>query len=167
MITNFDCLWVKQLQNKYIKYGDFLSSPISSSASWLWKGIQKIKPFISAGACLKVSWTTSAPIWSSNWVLTIPSFKLGPKFPLNKNLPALLARDLIDPTFATWKAPSIHNLFDTISTKEILKTCISVDPGINYIWAPSTSGKFYVSSAYRFLSAYTSNDASSSNFPQF
>jgi hypothetical protein len=33
MITKTDCLWVKQLQNKYIKYRDFLSSPISYSAS--------------------------------------------------------------------------------------------------------------------------------------
>jgi hypothetical protein len=27
MISNTDCLWVRQLQKKYIKYGDFLSSP--------------------------------------------------------------------------------------------------------------------------------------------
>jgi hypothetical protein len=42
-----------------------------------------------------------------------------------------------------------------------------VDTGIEYIWAPSTFGKFFVSSAYRFLSTVTSNNASSSNFPQF
>jgi hypothetical protein len=101
MITKTDCLWVKQLQNKYIKYGDFLSSLISSSASWLWKGIQKIKSFLLAGACLRVSRNSTAPIWSSNCVPFIPSFKPGPKFPLNKHLPTLLVRDLIDPTLAT------------------------------------------------------------------
>ena len=78
LISNTDCLWVKQLQNKYIKYGDFISSSISSFASWLWKCIQKIKPIILAGACLKVSKTSLAPIWSSNWVSTIPSFKPRP-----------------------------------------------------------------------------------------
>jgi hypothetical protein len=101
MITKTNCQWVEQLQNKYIKYGDFLSSPISSSASWLWKGTQKIKPFISAGACLRVFRNSTAPIWSSNWVPSIPSFKPGPKFPLNKHLMALLVRDLIEATLAT------------------------------------------------------------------
>ena len=133
MIYNTDCLWVRQLQNKYIKYGDFLSSSVSSLASWLWKGIQKIKPIILAGACLKVSKFSSAPIWSSNRVPTVPSFKHGPKFTLNKNLPAFLVRDLIDTTLVTWNAPFIHNLFDSISAKEILKIRISMDLGINYI----------------------------------
>jgi hypothetical protein len=88
MITKTDCLWVKQLQNKYIKYGDFLSSPISSSASWLWKGIQKIKPFISTGAYLRVSRNSMAPIWSSNWVPSIPSLSLGQNF-LSTNISQL------------------------------------------------------------------------------
>jgi hypothetical protein len=167
LITNTNCLWVKQLQNKYIKYGDSISSPISTSTSWLWKSILKIKPFISARASLKVSRTSSTPIWSLNWVPTIPSFKLDPKFPLNKNLLAFLVRDLIDPNLANWNAPSIHDLFDTISTQEILKIRISLDSGINYIWAPSTSRRFSVSSTYRFIFEYNSNDASPSNFSQF
>jgi hypothetical protein len=167
MITKTDCLWVKQLQNKYIKYGDFLSSPNSSSVSWLWKGIQKIKPFLLAGACLKVSRNSSAPIWSSNWVPTIPTFKPGPKFPLNKHLFTLLVRDLIDPTLAIWKTSAIHNLFDSISANEIFKIRISEELGTDYLWTPSTNGKFTVSSAYQFLSEVSSNNAYSSNFPQF
>ena len=88
LLSNTDCLWVNQLQNKYIKYGDFLSSPLSSTTSWLWKGIQKIKPIIFTGACLRVSRSSSSPIWSSNWVPTIPTFKPGPKYSLNRNLPS-------------------------------------------------------------------------------
>jgi hypothetical protein len=167
MTTNTDCLWVKQLQKKYIKYGDFLSSPTSSSASWLWKGIQKIKPFLLSGACLKVSRTSAAPIWSSNWDPTIPLFKPGPKFPLNKHLPALLVRDLIDPNLAIWKTSAIYNLFDSISAIEILKIRISDEIGTDYLWTPSTTGKFTVSSAYRFISEVSTNNAASSNSPQF
>jgi ribonuclease HI len=167
MITHTDCLWVNQLQKKYIRYGDFLSSPISSSASWLWKGIQKIKPILLAGTCHRVSRSLAAPIWTSNWVPTIPSFKPGPKFPFNKHLPALLVRDLIDPTLHIWKSSAIHNLFDSISAKEILKIRISDEIGTNYLWTPSTTGKFTVSSAYRFLTEKSSNNASSSAFPQF
>jgi hypothetical protein len=66
LLSNTDCLWVKQLQRKYIKYGDFLSSPAPATASWLWKRIQKIKPIISAGACLRASRLSSSPIWTSN-----------------------------------------------------------------------------------------------------
>ena len=113
LLSNTDCLWVKQLQNKYIKYGDFISSPIPSSASWLWKGIQKIKSFISAGACPRVSRISSSHIWSSNWVLSIPSFKPRPKFPFNINLLTLQIRDLIDPNLTSWKTSSIHALFDS------------------------------------------------------
>jgi ribonuclease HI len=163
LISNLDCLWVKQLQNKYIKYGDFISSPVSSSASWLWKGIQKIKPIISAGACLRVSKTSSAPIWSSNWVPTIPSFRPRPKFPFNINHPALQVRDLIDHNRDSWNAPSIHAIFDSTSAHEILKIRISMDPGVNFLWAPSTSGQFTVSSAYQFILANGSNNASTSN----
>jgi hypothetical protein len=133
----------------------------------LWKGIQKIKPFLLSGACLKVSRNSATPIWSSNWVPTIPSFKPGPKFPLNKNLPGLLVRDLIDPTLAIWKTSAIHHLFDSISAKEILKIRISDEIGTDYLWTPSTTGNFTVSSAYRFLSGVSFNNASSSNFSQF
>jgi hypothetical protein len=66
LLSNADCLWVNQLQKKYIKYGNFISSPNPSSASWLWKGIQRIKPFISTGVCLKVSRISSSSIWSTN-----------------------------------------------------------------------------------------------------
>jgi hypothetical protein len=33
LLSNADCFWVNQLQKKYIKYGNFVSSPNPSSAS--------------------------------------------------------------------------------------------------------------------------------------
>jgi hypothetical protein len=97
LLTNADCLWVQQLQKKYIKYGNFISSPNPSSTSWLWSGIKKIKSFLFAGACLKVSRNTSTSIWDTNWVTSLPSFKPLPKFLSNQNFQALQIRDLIDP----------------------------------------------------------------------
>jgi hypothetical protein len=35
LLSHIDCLWVKQLQETYIKYGDFLSFPTPSTTSWL------------------------------------------------------------------------------------------------------------------------------------
>jgi hypothetical protein len=163
LLSNTDCLWVKQLQRKYIKYGDFLFSSAPTTASWLWKWIQKIKPIISAGACLQVSQLSSSPIWTSNWVPTIPSFKPKPKFPLNRNFPSLQIKDLINTDNLNWKASSIHALFDSNSANEILKLCISTDPSTQYIWTPSTSGRFSTSSVYSLISASRSSSNSVSS----
>jgi hypothetical protein len=133
LLTNTDCLWVHQLLGKYIKYGDFLSSPAPSTASWLWKGIQKIKSIISMGACLRVSRLSSSPIWTSNWIPTIPSFKPHPKFPLNRNFPSLQIMDLINPNSLSWKVSSLHALFDSTSASEILNIRISTDPTPHFI----------------------------------
>ena len=116
---------------------------------------------------LRVSRTSSSPIWSPNWVPSIPSFKPKSKFTFNQNLLALQIRDLIDPNLTNWKSSSIHALFDSTSAQEILKIRISTDLGSNYIWTPSTSGWLSTSSAYRFILDYNSNDASLSNSSQF
>jgi hypothetical protein len=163
LISNSDCLWVNQLQRKYIKYGDFLSSPAPSTASWLWKGIQKIKTFISAGACLRVSCMSTSPVWTSNWVPSLTSFRPKPKFPLNKNYPSLQIMDLINTNNLSWKDSSILALFDSNSATEILKIRISSNPSTQYIWTPSTSGRFSTSSVYCLISAARSSSSSVSS----
>ena len=121
-----------------------------------WKGIQRIKPFIYTGACLKVSRISPSSIWSTNWVPSLPSFKPRPKFPSNRNFQALQIRDLIDHILSCWKAPAIYSLFDSNSTQGILKTRISTEPDPAYLWTPSTSGRFSVSSAYKFITTSSS-----------
>jgi hypothetical protein len=166
LLSNSYCLWVSQLQKKYIKYGNFISSSNVSSSSWIWKGIQKIKPLISAGACLTVSKTSTASIWTTNWVPSLPSFRPLPKFPSNRNPRALLIRDLIDPTLSSWKAPAINSLFDPISAQAILKTRISTEFAPAYFWTP-TSGKFSISSAYSFITGSNTNNSISPIRSQF
>jgi hypothetical protein len=167
LLSNSDCLWVNQLQKKYIKYGNFISSPNVSSSSWIWKGIQKIKPLISAGACLTVSRNSTASIWSTNWVPSLPSFRPLPKFPSNKNPRALLIRDLIDPTLSRWKVPAVTSLFDSFSAQAVLNTRISTEIAPTFLWTPSTSGKFSVSSAYSFITGSSTNTSISPIWPQF
>lgn len=43
-------LWVLPFQQKYIRYGNFLSSYLTPG-SWIWNGIKATLPFISACAC--------------------------------------------------------------------------------------------------------------------
>jgi ribonuclease HI len=163
LLSNSDCLWVNQLQRKYIKYGDFLSAPATHSSSWLWKGIQRIKPFISAGACLRASRFSSSPVWTTSWIPTVPSFKPTPKFLLNRTFPSLQIMDLINSDNLSWRTSSIHALFDTVSAGEILKLRISSAPDAQYIWTPSTSGQFSTSSVYELITADRSTSSSVSS----
>jgi hypothetical protein len=157
LLSNTNCLWVNQLQKKYIKYENFISSPNPPSASWLWRGIQKIIPFISAATCLKVSTCSSSSVWFSNWVPSIPSFKPSPRYPSNRNMQSLQIRDLIDPVSVHWKAPAVNSLFDSALTQEILKTRIITAPDPTYLWTPSSTGRFSVSSAYEFITSSDTN----------
>jgi hypothetical protein len=165
LLSNANCLWVNQLQKKYMKYGNFISSLHPSSASWIWKGIQKIKHFIFDVACLKVPRSSSSSIWSTNWVPSIPSFKPLPKFPFNRNIQALQIQDLIDPLLSHWIVLAIYSLFDSSLAREILKTRIFTAPNPSYLWTPSSSGRFSISSVYKFIIASSSNPSSMT--PQF
>ena len=167
LLSNHDCLWVAQLQKKYIKYGDFLSSPSPTSSSWIWKGIQKIRPIILAGACLRVSRATTANIWTTNWVPSLPSFRPLPKFPSNRTFRAIQIRDLIDHSLLRWKAPAIFSLFEPVSAQAILKTSILAENIPAFLWTPSSSGKFSVSSVYGFITSSHMDASPSTLRPQF
>jgi hypothetical protein len=58
-------------------------------------------------------------------------------------------------------------LFDSISAQAILKTRISMEIVPTYIWTPSTSGKFSMSSAYSFITGSNTNAFASPIRPQF
>jgi hypothetical protein len=103
-------LWTAQLQGKYLKTSAFLSpSSFSSSSSWLWKGILKLKNVISKGACNRIYSLSSLPIWSSPWIPTLPDFIPHPSALLRMPLPNLLVSnlfcyDLLSSTFS-WNQP--------------------------------------------------------------
>jgi hypothetical protein len=117
---------VKYVQNKYIMYGDFLSSPFPSSASWLWKGIQKSRSLISMGSCLQVSINSDFPVWTTSWVPTIPGFVPKPRFPNNRNLPTLLISDFIIPGTNNWNMQALSYIFYAPCIFEIAKIHISL-----------------------------------------
>jgi hypothetical protein len=123
---------VQLLQKKYIKYGNFLTSPTSISASWFWKGIQKCKSFIQSGACLQVAVTFDFPIWTTSWVPTLPNYKPLPKFPNNRNLPIGFISDFILPGTARWNHQALDRCFDSISVQEIAKNHISLNTEIKF-----------------------------------
>jgi hypothetical protein len=152
LLTQVDSLWVAQLKGKYISTGSFLSPPPHSAPSWLWKGILASLPVISQGACHRAHSHSPIPIWNAPWIPSMPSFIPVPLFPGPPNSTNLVLSDLINPN-STWNIPLISSLFDTHSVREIKKTAISSPSISEFLWTPSSSGKFTTSSAYRFISS--------------
>jgi hypothetical protein len=136
LLSNLDCLWVNQLREKYIYYGTFLSSPVVSNASWLWKGILHCKSLLTSGACLQVSINSHFPIWTTSWIPTLPNFRPSLKFPSNREQPSLFISDLLILGSSIWNISKILSLFDDLSAQEILKIHISPSSAPNYIWTP-------------------------------
>jgi hypothetical protein len=148
ILSDMDCLCVRHLREKYIRYGNFFSSSAISNASVIWKGILQSKSLLQAHACLQVSTTSHLPIWTTSWIPSIFSFKPSPKFPNNLHQPSLFISSLIAADTSHW-IPSVDNsVFNDINAREILKIRIIQNPKPQYIWTPSGSGKFSVSSDY-------------------
>jgi hypothetical protein len=110
-------------QTKYIRYGNFLSSSLTSD-SWIWNGIKATLPFISTGACFIPHNNSSLPIWSSPWIPTMPKFISTPRLPSTQSNRSLVIADLTHSPTMTWKQNVLHFLFDPTIVSEILKIII-------------------------------------------
>jgi hypothetical protein len=153
---------VSHLQCKYLNYGSFLSLPsLSSSSSWLWKGILKITSFITKGACNRIHRFSSLPIWSSSWIPSLSSFTPSPSPWLSQPFPNLMVSELFltDPVShnPAWNIPLLHYLFDEVSIREILKTNFSSHSESKFIWTLSANGLFSSKSAHKMISSLRSS----------
>jgi hypothetical protein len=166
LLTKTDSLWVSQLHCKYLKSCTFLSPPsLSSSSSWLWKGILKTLPFISKGACHKIHSYSSLPIWSSNWIPTITALTPTPSTHLTHPYPNLIISDLFhydhSHSAPSWNTPLLHHLFDTSTIGEILKIKISNSEEESFFWTPAANGQFSTKSALSLISSQRTNQLTS------
>jgi hypothetical protein len=141
-------VWVQQLHQKYIPYGNLLSVLNCSPASWFWQGLQKCKSLLASGACLQVSTCSDFPIWTTAWIPTMPSFLPHPKFPNNKEFPVGFISDFIHADTTQWNLEALIFVFDEFSVFEISKIRISLISQPWFLWIFSTSGKFSSKSAY-------------------
>jgi hypothetical protein len=165
--TKASSLWTAQLQGKHLKTRSFLSpSSLSSSSSWLWKGILKSKNLISKGACNRIHSLSSLPILSSPWIPTLPDFIPTPSALLRLHLPNLLVSDLFcyDPFSSSfsWNLALLNFLFNSTSVREILKTSFSSLSQEKHIWTPSSNGSFSSKSAHKLICSQRVSTASSS-----
>jgi hypothetical protein len=94
LLSNQNSLWVSLFQQKYIRYGNLLSSSLRTR-SRIWNGIKATIPIISAGACFIPHNNSSLPIWSSPWIPTVSSFTPIPRLPSIPSNHSLAISDLI------------------------------------------------------------------------
>jgi hypothetical protein len=151
ILNNSDNIWVQFLQKKYIRYGNFLTSPLFYSASYFWKGLQKCKSLIQSGACLQVAVNSDFEVWTTPWVPTLPYVLPLPKFPHQRNLPVVSLSDFIIPGTNQWNQRALNQTFDSPSVQEIVKVHISSSFLTMYLWIFSTSGQFTAKSAYQVI----------------
>jgi hypothetical protein len=153
MLSNHNSLWVSLFQQKYIRYGNFLSSPLPSG-SWIWNGIKATLPIISAGACFIPHNHSSLPIWSTPWIPTSPSFTPKPRLASIPSNHLLAISDLIHSPTLSWKQNLLHFLFDPTTTSEILKIQICSHSD-SLLWTPSTTGLFSTKSTHYLISSFS------------
>jgi hypothetical protein len=167
LLSNPDSFWVQQLRAKYLAYGTFLSSPESSNASWLWKGILQCKSTLASGACLQVSLNSNFSIWTTAWIPTLPNFRPLPKHPGNREFSSLFISDLFLSGTHHWNVSTIYSLFDEFSAQEILKIHIYPSTFPKYLWTPAPSGKFTIGSAYQSIMALNHPELASTSSQPF
>jgi hypothetical protein len=152
LLSNHSSLWVYLFQQKYVKYGNFLSSSLTT-VSWIWNGIKAIISIISAGACFIPHNNSSLPIWSSPWIPTMPSFQPTPRLPSIPTNHPLSFSDLIHSPTLTWRQNVLQFLFDPTTVSEILKINIRSNSD-SLLWTPSTTGVFSTKFAHHLISSF-------------
>jgi len=151
LLTNHTSSWVSLFQKKYIKYGNLLSSPLTSS-SWIWNGIKTIVPLIAKGACYLPSKSSSLSIWTSPWIPTISSFLPEPRLPYLPSSYPLSISDLFLPSSSNWNSTLLFFLFKPSTISEILKI-IPSPLHDSVLWTPSASGSFTTKSVHHLISS--------------
>ena len=68
MLSRKNCFCVKQLAAKYKVKADWLRAPKASNASWVWKGIERVKNIIKLGVCKLVGSGNSSLVWEDPWL---------------------------------------------------------------------------------------------------
>lgn len=140
LLSNHDFIWVSPFREKYFKYGNLLSSPISSG-SLIWNSIRSIVPFLSSGACFIPHFNLQLSIWHSPWIPTLLNFIPEPRLPSFCSSFPLVIADLIHPPSLSWRLNLLQFPFPWSTVSEIMK--IRLQPMFDSIlWTPFTSGIF-------------------------
>jgi len=141
LLSYHDCLWVSLFRQKYIKYGNILSAPLSSG-SWIWNGIRSTVSFLSSGVCFIPHFNSQLSIWYSPWIPSLLNFLPEPCLSSFSSSYHLVIVDLIHSSSLTWRQNLLQFLFTPSTVSEIMR--IRLQPlSDSILWTPSTTSIFF------------------------
>ncbi|XP_019150780.1 PREDICTED: uncharacterized protein LOC109147628 [Ipomoea nil] len=151
VLTHPDKLWVKIMKEKYVKNGNFFSTPVTANSSWGWRSIMKGKNILCKGLRWRIGTGASISFWHDRWVGDSPLAETIP-LPATGNCSNLKVRDVMLNNCA-WNIDALESLVPVNIIHQIRAIPIPVTSQIDRpFWPLSNSGIVTVSSAFSFIS---------------
>jgi hypothetical protein len=149
-----DSLWVRLLQTKYMRDGDFFKSN-DSNGSQFWKCLHKVKHLFKWGAIHKVGNGANTQFWNDVWLTNVPlriQFNRLYSICANTNITVTeCADEEWQVRFRQMMCPEDHKEWSEL--QQLLQRCHLSTEEDEIIWGLTTSKTFATSSLYKFLTS--------------
>lgn len=127
VVTNEQSLWVRILKGKYLQQGSFWETVWNPQASWVWKGILKMRPHLERGLCWLVGNGVNISIWRDPWIPFIPGFKPSYNSEALATMEVDKVANLINQESGQWNRSLLWRLFSPEHVEAILKIHLGSD----------------------------------------
>lgn len=72
MLNDRNKVWVRVMNENYLKHSDFLSTSVPSNASWSWKSIIKGRTVVGNNIGWRLGDGNAINLWADHWAGTKP-----------------------------------------------------------------------------------------------
>ncbi|KAL0449808.1 UNVERIFIED_CONTAM: putative mitochondrial protein [Sesamum latifolium] len=164
IISTPHSLLSRVLRARYFPDGNALSAPIGRNPSFTWRSIQAAQRVIRGGFRWRIGSRSSVRVWEDPWIPRPYSFRALSR--LSDTDPNLMVSDLIDASSKAWNQTLIQELFWPEDVEAILSIPLSSIGGEDFfVWHHTTTGMFFVRSAYYVAVSLANQSQPSSTCP--
>lgn len=147
LMNEHDALWVKIMAHKYFPDFNTLSDSMSTSGSWIWRGICEGLEIVKKHSCWEVADGKNINIWKDVWV---PSLAKHVPSDMSSSLVYKVSQ-LIDIDTRNWDINMLKALFTNDIIDQIMRIKIRMQGRDKIRWLGTRNGSFTVKSAYNLL----------------
>lgn len=152
LLTDSSSLWVSLCKAKYLCHTTYWESASPRVASWAWRGILQLRPFLCFHVCRQIRDGESTVIWRHPWIIGMPNFKPSPRALILPEWETELVSSLICSTTQQWDRERLQSRFDDVTIAYILRIPLHLNGRTDrWIWSLETNGMFSTKSMYRAL----------------